>query len=114
MCRYEQVCEEVCLNSVDVRHVISGRSSNRVVSRWNWFLGYWKSWFEQDSALVVAVQCEPGSAPNSLLIREITGNFMRLALFTLPTSANGPANSVSSGAIPCKIHQGIILLEQGI
>jgi len=59
--------------------------------------------FQGFGKAVDAVLREPGSAPNPLFIGEITGNFLLLARFALPTGANGPEKSVRSGAILCRV-----------
>jgi hypothetical protein len=51
---------------------------------------------------------------NSLFIREITGNFLFLAVFGGQKGISNPAISGTSFKIPCKIIREIILLEQGI
>jgi hypothetical protein len=56
-----------------------------------------------DWLAVDAVQGEPGSAPSSLFIRELTGNFLRLTSFLVKPRACDVVDSIVSAVVPCKI-----------
>jgi hypothetical protein len=69
-----------------------------------------RDWLADD-----AVCCEPLSAPNSLLNREITGNFLDLDLnHADPASKKPPVRRRFFGRIPYSVEQGILKAEQGI
>ena len=62
-----------------------------------------------------AVCCEPLSAANSLLNREITGNFLDLDLnHADPASKKPPVSRRFFGRIPYSVEQGILKAEQVI
>jgi hypothetical protein len=54
---------------------------------------------------VDAVLREPSSAANSLLIREITGNFRKKGSFGTPVERIAGADSVSYPLFPAKINR---------
>jgi hypothetical protein len=43
--------------------------------------------------------------PNSLFIRELTGNFLRLTPSLIKPLANDPVDSIGSAEIPCKFNR---------
>jgi hypothetical protein len=63
---------------------------------------------------VDAVSSEPSSDPNSLLNRELTGNFLDFSPFGAESASIGPDFTGASETIPYSGEQGIISSYQGI